>query len=128
MRTWGRILVFDPETDLPVIDPRTGAQQLQWVKVETAADGNNSLVWLTTLIQVLKLNLNESPFFANYGIPAHPSVVQQVAPDFYATLTQQYFAPYFAALTIAKVLDLPPTYKVNATTVEGTKFEATIAT
>ena len=99
-----------------------------WVLVETQPGGSNSYVYLTWLIQVLKLNLNESPFFGSWGIPAHPSVVQQVAPDFYATLTQQRFAQYFAALTIAKVLDFPPTYKVNATTTEGTKFEATIAT
>ena len=84
MRTWGRI---------------NGV----WTEVSTDANGNNDLVWLTTLIQVLKLNLNESPFFGNYGLPAHQSVVQQVAPDFYVAQTQQQFAQYFASLIIARV-------------------------
>jgi hypothetical protein len=87
MRTYGRTR-----------DVLTGAKK--WWLVTTDANGFNDSVYLTTLAQVCKLNLGESPFFANYGIPAHPSVVMQIYPDFYMIRTQQQFAPYFAALII----------------------------
>ena len=87
--------------------------------VETAPDGSNDAVWLTTLIQCLKLNLNESPFYASYGIPARQSVLQQVAPDYNVALTQKRFSQYFAALAITKVNVPVPTYVVTVTTHQG---------
>ena len=115
MRTYGRITNAD--------GTRT------WVVVETDANGNDDLVWLTTLIQTLKLNLGESPFYANYGIPAHPSVVSQVQPDFYVARTQQQFARYFASLSIAKVPGtVTPTYNVTVTTHQGVVLSAQVAT
>jgi hypothetical protein len=97
-----------------------------WVKIATAADGSNDLVYLTTLIQVFLLNLNESPFYGNYGIPAHPSVVTQVFPDFYMIYTQQKFAQYFASLIVSKESNPEPTYLVNVTTHQGVKLNASI--
>jgi hypothetical protein len=104
-----------------------------WVIVETDANGADDYVWLLTLIQVLKLNLNESPFYAQYGIPARESVMQQVLPDFYTYFTQQQFAPRFASLTITKdALQTPPgqaptpTYRVNVTFNSGVKAEAVV--
>jgi hypothetical protein len=85
MRTYGR-----------TVDVLTGKKT--WWVVTTDTNGFNDGVYLTTLAQVCKLNLGESPFFANYGIPAHPSVVRQIYPDFYMVRTQQQFAPYFASL------------------------------
>ena len=91
-----------------------------WVVVTTDANGFNDNVYLTTLAQVLKLNLGESPFFGNYGIPAHPSVVQQVFPDYYVTQTQTQFAPYFASLVITRIQGSnPPVYKVQAVSHTG---------
>jgi hypothetical protein len=60
------------------------------------------MIWLTTLIQTIKLNLGESPFFANYGIPAYPSVITQIAPDYYMSLMQQQYSKYFLSLIISK--------------------------
>jgi len=85
MRTYGRTR-----------DVLTGVKK--WWVVQTDINGFNDSVYLTTLAQVCKLNLGESPFFANYGIPAHPSVVLQVYPDFYMIRTQQQFAGFFASL------------------------------
>jgi hypothetical protein len=76
----------------------TGAKT--WWLVTTDVNGYNDSVYLTTLAQVCKLNLGESPFFANYGIPAHPSVLTQVYPDFYMLRTQQQFAGFFASLIL----------------------------
>ena len=103
-----------------------------WVEVSTDANGYDDAVYLTTLAQVLKLNLGESPFYANYGIPAEPSVVQQVQPDYYVAVTQQQFSPYFMSLIIAKVPQSPnqptPTYRVNVITHQGASISMTVPT
>jgi hypothetical protein len=39
--------------------------QKTWVQIQTDSDGNNEHVYVTALVQVLKLNLGESPFYAN---------------------------------------------------------------
>lgn len=112
MRTYGRVYAEDGS--------------YEWVEVDTAADGSNDMIWITTLIQCLLLNLGESPFYANYGIPAHQSVLQQIFPDFYVARTQQQFATYFASLIISKETDPTPTYGVNVTTNAGVKISANI--
>lgn len=112
MRTFGRIY--------------NSLGEPSWVEISTDADGFNDFVWVTTLIQCLKLNLGESPFWANYGIPAKTAVVQQVFPDFYITRTQQQFAPYFASLLVSKQPSATPTYKINVTTHQGVRVNASI--
>ncbi|OYV47662.1 MAG: hypothetical protein B7X10_04325, partial [Burkholderiales bacterium 21-58-4] len=67
-----------------------------WVEITTDANGFNDNVYLTTLAQILKLNLGESPFWANYGIPQYQTIMTQVFPDYYAMQTQTQMAPYFA--------------------------------
>jgi hypothetical protein len=97
MRTYGRTR-----------DVVTGKKT--WWVVATDTNGFNDSVYLTTLAQVCKLNLGESPFFANYGIPAHPSVVMQIFPDYYMVRTQQQFSKFFASLilTAAPILQGAP--------------------
>jgi hypothetical protein len=114
MRTYGRI--FNPDGSY------------QWVVVSTDANGKNDNVYLTTLAQVLQLNLGESPFFANYGIPQTQTIVSQVFPDYYAMLAQMQFAPYFASLTITRRQQTrDPVYDVTAITHSGAILEKTIA-
>lgn len=115
MRTYGRV--------------PNGAGGLQWVQVNTDANGFNDLVYLTTLCQCLLLGLGESPFYGGYGIPAAQSVLQQVFPDYYVALTQQVFAPYFTSLTVQRVAgSATPTYNVTALTHTGAILTAQIAT
>lgn len=71
-----------------------------WVVVTTDRRGFDDMVWLTTLAQICKLNLGESPFFADWGIPARESVVTQIYPDFYVQLIQQRVAPHFMSLML----------------------------
>jgi hypothetical protein len=103
MRTYGRIF---PPSAPPY-----------WVEVSTDANGFNDYVYLTTLCQVLLLGRGESPFYANYGIPAQQSVLTQVQPDYYMSQTAQQFAGYFAALTLAKLPAKDGTlyYRINVT-------------
>jgi hypothetical protein len=90
MRTYGRIR-----------NTLTGVKT--WVEVTTDANGFNDMVYLTTLAQVCKLNLDESPFWADWGIPAHASVMTQIPPDYYMALIQQRFAPLFMSLTMMRM-------------------------
>ena len=137
MRTWGRIpdpaSVTEPLTtpnDVIMTNPDasfvTGPSGLMtgnllWTQVSTDSNGFNDEVWLTTLVQTCKLNLGESPFFADRGIPAHQSIMQQIAPDYYVQYIQQLFAPYFASLQVAKTASYPPTYAISVTTKQGFK-------
>lgn len=112
MRTYGR--VYAPNGTY------------QWVEVSTASDGSDDLVWLTTLVQALKLSINESPFYGNVGIPATQSVLTQIFPDFYVTQMQAYFAPRFASLLISKTPSRSPVYQVNVTLNSGVRMELSV--
>ena len=115
MRTWGR--------------QYSENGTYQWVEVLPDANGYEDNIWLTTLVQALKLNLGESPFYANLGIPQQQTIVTQVYPDFYVSQIQQYFAPRFASLTIFRVpASFPPVYQVNAVCHSGAIINETIAT
>lgn len=108
MRTYGRITNED------------GTKT--WQEVTTDANGFNDAVYITTLIQCLKLSINESPFYANYGIPAQQSILTQIFPDFYVAQTQAQFAPYFASLSVSRTQGTPdPTYQVNLVTQQGSR-------
>jgi hypothetical protein len=124
LRTYARVLQPDGVT-------------LKWIEVTTDTFGFNDWVYVTALIQEIKLNLGESPFWANRGIPAFPSVVQQIAPDYYMTLIQQRYAPFFLNLTIARITPNPndrldevvrpaPTYQINITTHSGVQRAITV--
>ena len=110
MRTWGRIK--NPDSD-----------KLEWVKVETAPDGTSDAVWLTTLCQSILLNINESPFFAELGIPQQQSVANQIPPEYYAMEIQNAYSAYFASLAILRTRPIDevdsPTYKVNVVLKSG---------
>jgi len=117
MRTYGRIPV----------DPLYPDGAKKWVVVETNKQGYNDAVYITALAQTCKLNLNESPFWANFGIPARESVMMQILPDFYIAFIQQYYSNFFASLTWAKRLvgdpngrEAPqPVYDFSVTTHQG---------
>lgn len=115
MRTYGRVNAGQNAD---------GTTIKRWVKVETDANGFNDMVYLTTLAQVLLLNINESPFFADWGIAARDSVMQQVHPNFYVGLTQQRFSRFFASLIVAHRNSPVPTYDINITTHQGVKLNA----
>jgi hypothetical protein len=115
MRTWGRTFNEDGT--------------YQWIQITPDANGFDENIWLTTLVQALKLNLGESPFYANLGIPQYQTIVTQTFPDFYVTQIQQYFAQYFASLTITRVpASFPPVYNVSVTCFSGAIINQTIAT
>ena len=100
-----------------------------WVEVDTDASGNNSYVWLTTLIQTLLLVTGENPLYASYGIPAVDSVISQTAPDAAVVQIQTQFAQYFQSLVVLPIrTTVTPTYQINAVFLDGTAYQSTIAT
>jgi hypothetical protein len=113
MRTYGR-------------DPDTG----KWAVVETDANGDDTNVWITTLAQALKLIPGESPFFADYGIPAEDSIISQIYPDFYVARMQVQFAQYFSSLAISRGISadgITPLYKIDAVAKNGAILSRTAA-
>lgn len=113
MRTWGRIEV-------------NGVKK--WVAVESDSSGDFTYGWITTLIQTLKLSLAESPFYAQYGIPAQQSIAEQIYPDYYVNMVQQQFSGYFASLSIKKVQGQPNlTYDIAILTLAGVTVRQQIA-
>lgn len=99
----------------------------KWVLVETDSGGFNDAIYLTTLVQNLKLAPQESPFFAENGIPAYGSVIQQILPTFYINRIQQQFSGYFTQLQISLVSDDPPVYNINAITKSGSQIITEVA-
>lgn len=98
----------------------------KWVTVATDENGFNDAVYLTTLVQNLKLAPQESPFFANHGIPANGSVIQQIIPTFYVNRLQQQFSGYFSSLQIALSEVDPPVYNISVITNSGSKIVAQV--
>jgi len=110
MRTYGR--------------DTTGA----WQVIQTnPVNGDNSMVYVTTLIQNLLLNINESPFYANNGIPAQSDALTQMYPDLAVSRIQSQFTQYFASLLITKQNTTYPAYNVNVITLLGATVSATIS-
>jgi len=119
-----------------------------WVEVQTDANGLNDYVYLTALIQELKLNLQESPMWGTRGLPAQESVISQVAPTYYVMLMQQRYAPFFQSIVITRVppgttnpgqitsrqpSQIPrnanaPTYNISILTNYGVQLEVTVPT
>lgn len=94
----------------------------KWVLVETDENGFNDAVYLTSLAQVLKLALQESPFYAEDGVPAIGSVIQQILPTFHINRIQQKFAKHFTSLQITLEQADPPVYNIAALTKLGSSI------
>jgi hypothetical protein len=112
-------------------DVRSGKKKW-WVV--TTQNGFNDSVYLTNLAQVIKLNWGESPFFGNWGIPAHASVMLQVPPDYFMARIQGQFAQYFASLALYVLLDAvdsdgrpAPAYMIHVITNYGSVIGVKVA-
>ena len=127
-RIWGRIPTTTAGGDAEVLPPYAPST---WVAVKPDADGDTSYLHLTALIQCFRLNLGESPFYGNFGIPARASVQQQIAPDYSVAFIQSAYSGYFTSLLVVKQPDAPnapsPTYAVSVIFKNGSKMRAAVA-
>jgi hypothetical protein len=104
-----------------------------WIVVQTDGKGYNDYVYLTGLVQDLKLNFGESPFHADHGIPAKTSLLQQTAPTQQVAFLQSYWSKFFASLIIVDATDhlgnpATPTYDVSIIRKSGSVFQTRVAT
>lgn len=122
----------------------------KWVAVETDAKGFDDYPLITALVQAIRLNLNESPFWGQFGLPAHQAVLQQTPPDYNMQFIATYFSQFFASLIISREpieppagtsrtqqqnrsntaqdpYDPTPTYFVQVLRKDGSLFQTTVA-
>lgn len=100
-----------------------------WYEVNTDANGFDDDVWLTTMAQVVASQLNESPFFPNYGLPSIESVTSRTHPDYWVSKVKSQFSKYFTAISIVKTVDITtntPTYNIDVLKLDGSAASATI--
>lgn len=93
-----------------------GATAPAWQVWETDATGNNGLVYLGALFDVLALPRGASPIFGAAGVGSQQAVMTQVWPDYDVNVIQQQYAQYFESLAIIRVSGATePTYNVFVT-------------
>lgn len=103
-----------------------------WVKVETDPSGYNDAVYLSAFAQALQLQPQESPFYAEYGIPSIQAVHSNVTPDMNVYFMQQKYAPNFISLQVIPSHTqgtngtINPVYNVTAITHTGSVLSAVI--
>lgn len=81
-----------------------------WVQVSQDQNGFSDYVYIAAMIQCVKLNLGESPFWGNYGLPAHQAVEQQLPPDYNMQFIAQFFMQFFASVIVTRT---PPSFSAN---------------
>jgi len=106
----------------------------QWVVITPDPQtGLTDLIYFATVAQTCRLSLGESPFYANYGIPAKQSVETQIPPDVYVARVQTQYSQFFASLVVSKApppnppLRRPvPTYNIRAVAHSGLVLTASV--
>lgn len=79
-------------------------------------------IYVFWLIEVLRLILGESPFSADWGIPATETIATNIYPDYYVSIVKEKFAPYFQYLSIERLdhnVDRAVVYKVEIIKLNG---------
>ena len=101
----------------------------RWYEVDVDANGFYDDIWLTTMAQVLASQLNESPFFPQYGIPSIDSITSRTHPDYWISKVKAQFAQYFTAISIVKTVDITndtPAYNIDVLKLNGSAASVTI--
>ena len=103
-----------------------------WVMVETDINGFNDAVYLSAFCQVLQLQPQESPFYAEYGVPSIQAVHDQLIPDTNVYFMQSKYSQYFISLQVVPAHQtdangtVTPIYNVTAITNSGAKISAVV--
>jgi len=103
----------------------------KWYEVDTDANGFDDDCYLTTVAQVLTSQLQESPFFPQYGLPARESITSRTHPDYWVGKVREQFLRFFTNITIIKTVDITnntPTYNIDVLKNDGSAASTTIRT
>lgn len=93
----------------------------RWVSVR---DNQAIIAWLQN---ALLLQLGESPFWADWGLPVTQMLVTQVWPDYYVHMTKQRFEDYFTSLRITRDTaqdSAEPSYTISALFADGSSYHS----
>ena len=110
----------------------TNAYTYTWVSVETDLNGFNDGVYLSAFCQVLQLQPQESPFYAEYGVPSIQAVQSQTIPDNNVYFMQSKYSQYFISLQVVPAHQsdangaITPVYNVTAITNTGAIISAVV--
>jgi hypothetical protein len=91
-----------------------------WVTLDTANGDSLDEIYVLWLVQTLKLNTLESPFYPGSGVPIWQAMQNTFYPDSSIAQIQANFSQYFAYLSITRVLNPDPFYRVIVITKNGT--------
>lgn len=99
-----------------------------WVTLDTANGDSQDAIYVLWLVQTLKLNTLESPYFPGSGVPMWQALQNTFYPDSSLATIQATFAPYFSYLSIVRLTNPDPYYKITVITKGGanTTFQVLI--
>ena len=90
-----------------------------WVTLDTNNGDSEDQIYALWLIQVLKLNTLESPFWPGWGVPTWQAMQNTFYPDSSIAKIQSQFSQYFSYLSITRLSNPDPYYKIVAITKNG---------
>jgi len=91
-----------------------------WVTLDTAKGDSIDTIYVLWLVQTLKLNTLESPYWPDWGVPIWQVMQNTFYPDSSIAKIQANFSQYFSYLSIARVPNPDPYYSVTVITKNGT--------
>ena len=101
---------------------------LSWVTIDTQQGATDDQVYVLWLIQSLKLNTLESPYWPSSGVPMWQAMQNTFYPDSSIADIQAAFSQYFTYLSITRTSAPDPTYSVLVVTKSGLKSNITVVT
>lgn len=105
MRVWTRVMGSDGKRTWQPVDNDQG-----------------NIAWLQN---ALLLQLGESPFWTDWGLPVSKTLVSQIWPDYYLNMTQQRFRDVFPTLQVTRQRvdgQSDPVYSIRAILSDGTAY------
>lgn len=92
-----------------------------WVTLDTTKGDSEDQVLVLWLIQTLKLNTLESPFWPSSGVPTWQTMQNTFYPNNSLAKIQSEFSKYFTYISISRVTKPDPYYNVTVITKNGVK-------
>ncbi len=90
-----------------------------WITLDTASGSALDEIYVLWLIQTLKLNTLESPYFPGSGVPIWQAMQNTFYPDSSLAAIQASFSQYFSYLSITRLTNPDPYYNIIVVTKNG---------
>ena len=90
-----------------------------WVTLDTENGDSLDAIYVLWLIQTLKLNTLESPYYPGAGMPIYQAMQNTFYPDSRIAKIQANFSQYFSYLSITRLTNPDPYYQIIVITKNG---------